>query len=147
MAIVRRTIQKLGQLNFFANAETIRQDDEQVLHDQILSTRVYIILMITSICILLISVSLVQNTSSRMVSKPSIDTYERLQAAYSTTLVCRCQEIAVLYSTFLSITPTYHQVKNFIRFISWRNSRWISATRLVASVHLMTLIRGEVLCD
>ena len=122
MSIVRRATQTLRQLNFFADAKTIRNGDEQLLREQVLSTRVYIVLMTTSICIILFSISFAQRTNSVTVSTSSIDTYERLQAAYPTTLSCPCQEIAVPYSTFLSVTATYHQVKNFILVISWRNS-------------------------
>lgn len=118
MAMIKRLIRKLGEVNFYADTETLRQDDEEELRDQILSTRLYIVLMVTSIWILLISISLTERTTTIVVPKPSIDMYERLQAAYSTTLLCPCRQIAIPYSTFLSIEPTLHQVSNNILGVS-----------------------------
>lgn len=118
MAMIKRLIRKLGELNFYADAETTRQGDEQVLRDQVLSTRLYIVLMMASIWILLISISVTERTTTIVVATPLIDTYERLQAAYSTTLLCPCRKIAVPYSTFLSINATYHQVSNYFLVIS-----------------------------
>jgi hypothetical protein len=113
MAIVRQMIQKLKELNLFANAETMRKGDRQVLRDQVVSTRVYIILLIITLCILVVSTLLIERTTSTTVSTPSLALYEQLQVDYPDTLSCPCQQVAVSYSTFISIMEVFHQVKDF----------------------------------
>jgi hypothetical protein len=78
---------------------------------QVLSTRVYAILLAVSLVILVLFVFLSKTTVFVTETKPSIDTYRRLQAAYPSTLSCLCEHISVSNEDFLSITPTYHQVR------------------------------------
>lgn len=118
MPIIRRIVQTLGQLNFFADVESINKGDPQVLREQILSTRVYIVLMMASIWILLTTISLSARTNTIVAPEPSISTYKRLQEMYPVTLSCRCQKITVPYSDFLSIKVIFHQVRNSITVVS-----------------------------
>jgi hypothetical protein len=110
MSIIKRGIQKLRELNLFANAGTIREGDRQVLRDEIISTRIYLILLITTLFILILFTSLVQTTKSVTILTPSLTTYTELQEAYPTTLTCSCREFSIPYNEFLSITISYHQV-------------------------------------
>ncbi|UJR34695.1 hypothetical protein I4U23_027472 [Adineta vaga] len=64
-----------------------------------------------------------QRNISVTVPKPSLVLFEQLQAKYPDTLSCPCRQVAVSYSSFLSITATYHQICSS-EFIS---SQWIAS--------------------
>ena len=76
----------------------------------VVATRFYLILLIASMSILLLYHTLYEKTVHIKVSNPTLETFERLQAAYSSTFSCQCREISMVYGSFSSITPTYHQV-------------------------------------
>lgn len=111
MAIVKKLFEKLRQLNLFADTETMRERDMEALNNQLIFTRIYIILLFSVLSILISSVLLIQKTTSVTIPIPSLAMYEELLAKYSDTLSCPCQEVAVSYSIFLSISATYHQVR------------------------------------
>ena len=89
----------------------------------LISTRIYIVLLITSMFVLALFNGFSQVTASQTVSSPSLAMFEQLQSAYSPTLSCPCQEIVVPYSAYLSIGTTYHQVRH-TRLQCDIESRW-----------------------
>ena len=117
MSIVKKILEKLRQLNLFADAETIRQRDMEAIQNQIILTRIYIILLVSVLSILIGSVLAIQKTTSVTIPTPSLDTHEQLQAKYSDTLSCPCQEVAVSYSVFLSISATYKGEKAILHLL------------------------------
>ena len=110
MKLVKFVWNMLRELNLFVDARTYSDPNERVLRDQRLSTRVYLVLFIASIVIFVLSTSLIEMTVRVTVDKPSFTTYYHLQATYSNTLSCPCEEISIPYSSFLSMKTTYHQV-------------------------------------
>lgn len=113
MAIIQRTFQKLRELNLFRNPKKINETDEQVIRNQILSTRVYLVLLIISLPIFVLFMSLAQKPASVTIPSPSITTYNYLQSVYPDTISCPCQNVTISFSEFMSITPIYHQVGAF----------------------------------
>ena len=112
MQVVKRTLQWLIKLNLFRDNNESNVGNEQTLRDQLLSTRVYLILLSASFIVLILFSNLTNKTISVTVSKPSLDTFEHLQATFLNTLSCPCENIAVPYSSFLSFKFTYHQVRH-----------------------------------
>ncbi len=110
MEVVSYVTKKLGQLNFFRDAETMHEGDDRVLRNQIITTRVYLLLLFVNLLILVMFTSLTETTVSVTVLSPSLAIYERLQVDYPNTLSCPCRQITITLEDFLSITPTYHQV-------------------------------------
>ena len=110
MDTARRWIHQLKQLNFFLDAKTKQEGNPQVLRDQVLSTRVYICLMVIGTFTLVVSAFAAPRTISVTVERPSIDRYYDLEVQYPNTLACPCKNTAVPYGSFLSIIPIYHQV-------------------------------------
>ena len=113
MQVVKRTLQWLIKLNLFGGANENGIENEQTLRDQLLNTRVYLILLSVSFIVFILLSSFTNRTVSVTVSKPSLDTFEHLQAMFLDTISCPCQNIAVPYSSFLSFKFTYHQVRYF----------------------------------
>ena len=113
----RSILHQIKQLNFFLDAKTKREGNAQVLRDQVLSTRVYICLMIAGTLTLAVFAFAAPRTISVTVEKPSVDQYYDLEAKYSATLACPCENTVVPFGSFLSITPVYHQVSIWQRLI------------------------------
>jgi hypothetical protein len=72
---------------------------------------VYVILLVVALINIVLFISLSQTTVFVTEVKPSINTYRRLEVAYPRALACPCEHISVSNKDFLSIIPTYHQVR------------------------------------
>ena len=108
-----RVLQRLLKLNLFVNARTQNSADAGAIHDQILSTRVYIVLLTTAILTITLFTVLKPITVSETVLKPSLDTYLQLEAADFDSFSCLCRQSVVRYATFFSLEPVFHEVSFF----------------------------------
>ena len=54
--------------------------------------------------------SFITQTTIISVSNPSLETYSDLHKLHSDTLRCPCTSINILYRTFISLSPVFHQV-------------------------------------
>ena len=85
-------------------------NDEHTRRNQILSTRLYTILLIAILLAFTLYMSLLHQTIINTISTPTHDQYERLHQKFSNTLQCPCEDIAILYEKFLHIKLNYHQI-------------------------------------
>jgi hypothetical protein len=117
----RCILRQLNQLNLFPS-DNPTVDDEREVQDQILATRIHLILLILSLVILTIYSSQVQRTKIVTMKNPSIDQYALLYESHSQTLTCPCKNIAILQQTFIFLQPTFHQVceSDFV------DARWLN---------------------
>lgn len=101
----------LFKMNLFKRESSIIQGDntERIA---IRASRIYSILLIVSLVVVAIFNGLTTVTVTDTVPLPSIATFEKLYAAYPSTLSCPCQKIAISYDAFLTVAPTYHHVCN-----------------------------------
>ncbi|CAF4061530.1 unnamed protein product [Adineta steineri] len=99
-----------------------RSLDPLVIRREILSTRLYIVLII-SLIILTTYTSLSNRIENKTVISPSQSIYENLQQKYANSLQCSCTKISIPYGSFVKIVPLFHQVCSS-DFISqqWINS-------------------------
>ena len=105
-----RALQKLVALNLFVDPSHEDPDNSDVVHEQILTTRVYIFLLTTTVLIISLFTMLRPISAFETVSKPTLDTYLRLETMHSSTLACLCRQPVVTYASFFSIEPVYHAV-------------------------------------
>lgn len=103
----------LLELNLFVEPETIEKNDVQIQRKQVLSTRLYLVLMAISLTIIVLLTMLPQNETKITILNPSIATYDRLESDYLDTLSCSCKNIAIPLKLFLSIQPRFHEVSEF----------------------------------
>ena len=106
-------VQRLLKFNLFVNSRTQNSADTEAIRDQILSTRVYLILLTTSILTTTLFTVLRPITVSETVLKPSLDKYLQLEAVYSDALYCLCRQSLVKHATFFSLEPVFHEVSFF----------------------------------
>jgi hypothetical protein len=78
---------------------------------EILTTRLYLALLITSSITMLFYTGLVVRTKTETVSFPSQSTYESLQSLYSDTLQCPCSNISMSYKNVtIYLNATFHPI-------------------------------------
>ena len=107
-------------LNHFESSnDDVEQVDEHQRRTNIISTRIYLILLLLTLIILTIVAWLTVETTVITIENPSKSQFESLPFdAY-----CPCSRISILYSEFTSIEATFHQVCSS-DFVS---NRWIKA--------------------
>ncbi|CAF4625570.1 unnamed protein product, partial [Rotaria sp. Silwood2] len=82
-------------------------DDEQL---SIPLTRVYVILLATGVSILTFYSLLTVHNLAITVTKPSLDTFERLYSAYPLSVSCPCSKVAIPLREMVITSPVrYHQ--------------------------------------
>ncbi|CAF3872343.1 unnamed protein product [Adineta steineri] len=117
-----RRKQKLKELNLFPTIPPSR--DLKIIRRNRRSTRIYLILVITTLFILIIYTFIKQQTTTNIDKSPSLLKYKELYNQYSVKLECSCTNIAIKYKKFITeIKPEYHQICSSI-FISpeWMES-------------------------
>lgn len=107
-----RLLAPLLKLNLYVDSRTRNSTDMKVIHDQILSTRIYIVLVATILLIITLFAALRPVMITEIVSKPSLDTYLQLEAIHTTRLSCVCRQSTVKYANFFTIKPIYHEVSH-----------------------------------
>ena len=107
---LNRSIRKIRQVNLFVTAET--ENSSEIRQDQIITTRLYIILGIISVTVLTIYIGLSQKTNRVLVKSPSIDDVLRLQSAHFNEFACPCSKITIPFGTFTSLNYALHEVNN-----------------------------------
>lgn len=85
-------------------------DSPRSRRDQILSTRLYVVLLLLSAVSLSGYVALSWRLLTFEIHNPTFTTFEHLQAEYPETLTCTCTHIAVDVGKFVSIAVSFHQV-------------------------------------
>ena len=84
--------------------------DRHQLQNEIISTRIFILLFTLSLTILILYTSLVTVTKTVTIDTPSLTQYSELYSKHSQTLVCPCTQISIKYDRVLSVNYTLHQV-------------------------------------
>ena len=100
---------KLRKLNLFRSGNPIA-DNEYEIRNQIIATRVFLIVSAVSVIILTIysSQQLIMKTVT--FNNPTIDDYTSLVTTKSGTLMCPCKNITIRRRDFLTFRPTFHQI-------------------------------------
>jgi hypothetical protein len=103
-------VNRLRKFNLFPSDNPETAINEYEVRGQIISTRVFLVLLLIALVILTIYSSQVQVIKSITIANPSIQQYISLYNNHSSTLTCPCKNIAILQQTFLNLQPTFHQV-------------------------------------
>jgi hypothetical protein len=91
--------------------------------EQILSTRLFLLLLFFSLLIITTYASLTIRTHHVTLEQFSLADFERLEARYPTTINVRCTHVSNSYRKFFYLSPKFHQIcsSSFIK------RRWISS--------------------
>ncbi|CAF3917155.1 unnamed protein product [Rotaria sordida] len=92
------------------------------LRTAIITTRVYLLMLVLAITILITFTLLKNQTETVSVLNPAEVIYDDLYKKYPTTIQCPCKHISMHYQSFISISVRYHPICSSL-FIS---DRWIN---------------------
>ncbi|CAF1663667.1 unnamed protein product, partial [Adineta ricciae] len=98
-----------------------RSTNPFVIRRELLSTRLYLILLVISVSILTIYTSFTVRIKDESIKTPTYSQYQQLYKKYSNTLQCSCTNLSIEYGKFVKTEPLFHQVcsSDFI------TQRWI----------------------
>ncbi|CAF3959012.1 unnamed protein product [Rotaria sordida] len=109
-ASTTRVQYKTQLLHIIRNLNLYNDDDELILADQLLSTRVLIISLSIALLLILSLTGIIPQTRLITVSSPSVNDFENIVNRYASTAVCRCSQTSILYSQIVSLNAGFHQV-------------------------------------
>ena len=112
--LLRRLIKRIRELNFFKSIDT--DNDIHIQQNQIISTRIYIFLWITSIMILSIYNGFTEKKSTFEIDSSSMSVINEFQSKNLDEFTCPCSKIVIPYQTFTSFNTISHQV-NWCAFL------------------------------
>ena len=124
---------KLPQLNFFIDAQT--ESESETHRQQIITTRLYIILWIISVLFLSIYFGLSSKTVVVFVDSPTLNYVNQLQSSDLNELSCPCTKITIPFGTFTTLNVTAHQVH--IQRVNNKNNRHVPFCRFVQVIWLL----------
>ncbi|CAF1637182.1 unnamed protein product, partial [Adineta ricciae] len=124
---IKKCMGKLGRLNLFKSIN--RRTEEDVKLQRVI-TRIYLILLASAVCVLLVHTSIDVQMVDIPVLKPLLREYRRLQQSHSNSLKCSCSNTAVPYQTFVAWAPRLHSLctSDFV------SETWISLFSYVTNV-------------
>ena len=139
----------IQRLNLFQSALSL--NDASIRQNELIITRVYIILTVFCLCGVLLFTSLLQQKATVTIPSPSISSYDRLQAN-EPFLSCSCSRISSPYSTFTSLSQrTLHQVcssplinQTWLTEVFGEGTANRSVSRAVLTAHFQLL---AIFCD
>ncbi|CAF2768986.1 unnamed protein product [Rotaria sp. Silwood2] len=100
-SLIASTRQSLLTINVY--------ETESASNNQLLASRIYLVLVIISITIISLFIGLSQQTHSFTVDSPTETQFEYLHSQYPATLTCPCSQIVIQYNKFLNVSPVMHQ--------------------------------------
>ena len=106
-ATVCLILNHLKKLNLY---ESTHEDTEEESRNQIIATRLFVLLYIVSLAGLVGYASLSYQLTIVQINTPDQTTFERLYSIYPGTLVCPCSQTSVQVERFLTVDVSYHQV-------------------------------------
>jgi hypothetical protein len=125
----------LRKSNIFRSTKSSENNDNGYeLKNEIVSTRLFICLLLISFVILVIYTSQVPVTHTIIINTPPLSVYLSHYEKYSETLTCPCSNIAIAQEKFISLTPTFHQIckSDFVK-INWLSYLNGASTYLLSS--------------
>ncbi|CAF1490320.1 unnamed protein product [Adineta ricciae] len=108
---------KLVNLNLF-DTET---DDNHTKRNEILSTRIFVVLLILFLLLFILYQLLTYHSTLITVDKPTVQQYKNIEIEFSNSLQCPCTNISIPYKEFANITAKFYEIcaSDFI------SQRWI----------------------
>ena len=96
--------------NLLKKINLFNEQEDLSLVDQLLSTRIFLLSLTTSLCIITFFGAVSVQTHSKTVESPSEALFNDLSLHYRTTLLCPCQQTSIAQNNFISFNPHYHPI-------------------------------------
>ncbi|CAF1662536.1 unnamed protein product, partial [Adineta ricciae] len=121
LALYKQCKQFIIDLNLYHSARNPATNPYD-MYTKILSTRVYITLLLISIFIYTFCLSQITITNTINIEHPTYDQYLSLYKTYYQTLSCPCSTLSVRYDQFIRINVSFHPVCDSLYVtLAWQN--------------------------
>ena len=141
MLTYNRVLKSLREKILTLNLYDSRSVDPIVIRHQILSTRIFIVLLVISILILSIYTSLGQHVRSQTIQLPAYSLYKGLENKYLNSLQCPCEKVSIPYGKFVNISLSFHQVCNSDFVLqSWIDFTFVGNLSLIWPMDVRTVL-------
>ena len=132
-----KIIEKIIKLNIFQSTRPELVINNFELKTQIISTRVFFVLLCVPLFVLAVYTSQIPVTTMITVPRPSYNNYSLMYSHYSQPLSCPCSTVSIRYGQFLTVQATrFHQICQSVYVtIDW--------TSLINDAHLYHVIFPE----
>ncbi|CAF0779383.1 unnamed protein product [Rotaria sp. Silwood1] len=110
-----------GELNLFSHNSL--WSSKLTSTEQLLATRLFLILLFISFLAVIIWASLIIQTHDVTLKEFSLADFERLEALHSGTINAPCTHVSIPHEKFIQLTPQFHQICSS----SFIGSEWISS--------------------
>jgi hypothetical protein len=129
----------LQELNLFSTNE---DEDLHEILNQVLSTRIYLVLLILSVSALLIYTSSIPITEDVIVKQPTFDQYKEL-ISKDINPQCQCKQISINFNEFINLQAHYHPICSS-DFISNEWIDFLSSLTLLPNIYYSDFRRTAV---
>jgi hypothetical protein len=103
--------QAMINMNLFRTSLHEVDTDAHELRIQIISTRIYLTLLVATFCVVAVSIWQIPVTKIAVVNFPSYEKYSIMYRQYQQSLSCPCKTISIPYDKFINVEPVrFHQV-------------------------------------
>jgi len=99
--------------NYFKTANIYLQDvqnTDEITRNQILATKVFIILFLSSLISLVAYTGVSWTLLNAQIKNPSQSIFEKLYVDHSEVLTCACSQTSILTDKFVKVNVSCHQV-------------------------------------
>ncbi|CAF1333734.1 unnamed protein product [Adineta ricciae] len=107
LLILLKTLKtRIFKLNLFKTTDR----SPELIQQQRITTRLYLVLLIGSIFILILFTILNKQTTIFTNSFPSYEMYQYLRSKHSNEITCSCSEFQQISSLFVTLIPSFHSI-------------------------------------
>ena len=114
---IRVLLKKIRELNWFVTRETYQS--AEIRRDQIISTRLYVLLLILSVVILSVYFGFATKSTLIVVENPTINDYKQLHSEDLSEFLCPCSKTTLSFEVFTSFDFTFHQVRIYLLLMEY----------------------------
>lgn len=126
-------------MNLFDNDAT----EVEILQKQLWSTRLYLILLSTSLFVIVFYTTVITDVTTTIVSTPNETQFKSLIELNANQLICPCSQISIHHEKFFNVSTTFHQICSS-DFIGTDWLRTLSFTSLLNQYYTRADIRRNM---
>jgi hypothetical protein len=136
VVVISNVHQTIHNFNLFPSNN---KNDIEAERIGIISTRLYIFLILIGLLILGFYTSLSEHNQTNIIPNPSLSTFEELNSKYSSTLDCPCSRFSMSYGRLMSLSPRYHSICSSEYFKHyWLYSYFDRVETSIEKIHLLS---------
>ncbi|CAF0825632.1 unnamed protein product [Adineta ricciae] len=116
--------------DYIKNINLFDEDEDLNLIDQLLATKVYLILLVSSLIIIVTFTAFTVQTQSVTIHSPAESIFRQLSLQYPSTFSCPCSQTSIRQEYFVSFDLQYHPIcssqfinESFLTTLSYKNRK------------------------